>query len=139
MPKKQTERIKEINKIKNHDFTSIIYESPHRFLKTLEDLYKTIGDRQLCIGREITKEHEEFLYFTLNEAINYYKNIKPLGEFTIIIEGLKKIINSHEKIVYDMLTKLKSIGINKKNSVKIISKLLNINKNMVYKLSLKKD
>jgi 16S rRNA (cytidine1402-2'-O)-methyltransferase len=65
--------------------TTVIYESPHRILKTLSDLQTYFGpDHQIAICREITKIYEEALRFTVAEAIEHFSKTKPKGEFVIL-------------------------------------------------------
>jgi len=78
------ERVKRF--VANDKLTTIIFESPHRLLKTLSELQETLGEKQpLMIARELTKMHEEVRRETIEDAINYYSNNKPKGEFTIIL------------------------------------------------------
>ena len=66
----------------------ILYESPHRLLKTLEQLGELLGnDRQASISRELTKVHEETINGSLAELLNYYKNNTLKGELVIVIAG----------------------------------------------------
>jgi len=68
--------------------TVILYESPHRLLKTLEQLSEHLGDnRRASVSRELTKIHEETINGTLGELINYYKNNTLKGELVIVISG----------------------------------------------------
>ena len=62
----------------------MIYESVHRIGKTLSDLYNALGDREVCVGREMTKMHEEYFRGTLSEAIERF-DVKSKGEFTLVI------------------------------------------------------
>lgn len=84
--KERRERLAEITAEKR---TMILYEAPHRLKRTLSDLKDEEGfrDRRVSIGRELTKEYEEYLYFTLQEAVNYYKEMTPRGEFVLVLEG----------------------------------------------------
>ncbi len=69
--------------------TLVFYEAPHRLRKTLTDLAEQgLGPRRLVVAREMTKTYEEFLYFTVAEALSYYETTGPKGEFTLVIEGL---------------------------------------------------
>jgi len=63
----------------------ILYESPYRIVYTLEALNEALGDRQVVVGRELTKLHEEFFRGTLSEAIKHYRPTRGKGEFVIII------------------------------------------------------
>ena len=72
----------------------IIYEAPHRLLRTLVDVHSSMGDRQVAICRELTKKFEEINRGTISEMIDLYSNKKILGEFIIIIKGKEK---KHDK------------------------------------------
>ena len=67
--------------------TLIVYEAPHHLKKTLKELYDVLGERSITICRELTKKFEEKLPMTLLEAVNYYEEKEPRGEFVLVIEG----------------------------------------------------
>jgi len=74
--------------VANDKLTTIIFESPHRLLKTLSELQETLGEKQLLmIARELTKLHEEVRRETIEDATKHYSINKPRGEFTIVISG----------------------------------------------------
>lgn len=79
-------------KIKYTEHAVVFYESPHRILKTLGSLAETIGDRIVMIGREMTKQFEEYPIGTAQTLLEYYTNYseKIKGEFVVIIAPLKK-------------------------------------------------
>lgn len=68
-------------------YTIIIYESPHRILKTLKQILEFWGDRNIAIARELTKIHEEIRRSKTSEAIEHFSKQKPRGEFVIVIES----------------------------------------------------
>ena len=72
-------------KLKEEERTIVIYESPHRIEKTLQDLLDMLGDRIVCVAREMTKLYEEFYRGRISEV---RERVKPKGEFTIVVEGL---------------------------------------------------
>ena len=79
-------RTKRLRLLSNYDMTVILYESPHRLLKTLKQLSELLGSDQLVsVSREISKIHEENKRGKIKEIINYYELKKPKGEFVIII------------------------------------------------------
>jgi 16S rRNA (cytidine1402-2'-O)-methyltransferase len=81
----------------NVDVTIILYESPHRLVKCLEEIRDYLGDdRRVCVAREISKKFEEFKNLPVNESIDYYKTHPPKGEIVIVIEG-KKIVKANKK------------------------------------------
>jgi 16S rRNA (cytidine1402-2'-O)-methyltransferase len=87
LPAKAGKRKKRITELSEEKRTLIFYESPHRFLKTLEDLLSVLGDRRISIARELTKKFEEVKRGNVSEVIEYFKTIKIKGELVIVIEG----------------------------------------------------
>ena len=73
--------------------TIIIYEAPHRLVKTLDELRETLGNRRMTLCRELTKKHETCMQTTFDDLITFYKDNKPLGECVLVIEGV-----SHEEL-----------------------------------------
>lgn len=68
--------------------TIVLYESPYRVIKTLEQIIEFLGaDRKVCVSRELTKKFEENVRGTANEVLEHFKQKEPKGEFVIIIEG----------------------------------------------------
>lgn len=70
-------------------YTLIFYEAPHKLRETLSDLLEYFGDRRISLCRELTKLHEEVIRTTLSQAVEYYKDVQPRGEFVLIVEGAK--------------------------------------------------
>ena len=67
----------------------IFLESPHRIVDSLEDILSVLGDRRICVAREMTKLFEEYWRGPVSGAIEYFKSKEPRGEFTLVIEGKK--------------------------------------------------
>ena len=80
-------RYAHLDELKSEKRTMIFYEAPHKLLPTLEDMLSYWGNRRLAVCRELTKLHEETLRFTLAEAISYFTETPPRGEFVLVIEG----------------------------------------------------
>ena len=76
-----------LDEVKNEKRTMLFYEAPHKLLATLKDMLKTFGDREIALVRELTKIHETVFTTTLSEAINYYEENAPRGEFVLIVKG----------------------------------------------------
>ena len=85
-------RKKHLEEIKNERRTMIFYEAPHKLIKTLDDMYETFGERNIAIVREITKIHETVMRTTFSQAIEFYKNQEPRGEYVLIVEGAQEEI-----------------------------------------------
>ena len=81
-------RKKRLKEIGEENKTSILYESPHRLVKCLNQIVEFMGeDRKVCVARELTKLYEEFKRGTAKEIKEYYETNPPKGEAVIIIEG----------------------------------------------------
>lgn len=81
------QRFEHLDYVKELTETLVFYESPHKLRDTLADMYKVFGDRRISICRELTKIHEEVIRTTLSEAVGLYPDVKPKGEFVLVIEG----------------------------------------------------
>lgn len=81
-------RYEHLEAVKADSRTLIFYEAPHKLTRTLADMKKYFGNRRISIARELTKVHEECLYTTIDDAIEYYKDNNPKGEYVLIVEGM---------------------------------------------------
>ena len=143
LPRENKERKPIIDDLINRTETLILYESPHRLLNTLEFLYENVGNRKISMCRELTKLYEEIIRLNLNEAIEYYRQNSPRGEYVLVIEGKsKQEIDKEEKAKWDKLTieehiqKYMDEGINKKDAMKKVAKDRDMSKSEIYKHSL---
>lgn len=80
-------RLEHLQSVKNDTRTLIFYEAPHKLLSTLRDMLEVFGNRKIVLARELTKKFEEYNRTTLEDAIIYYEETPPKGEFVLIIEG----------------------------------------------------
>ena len=125
--------------LKQETRTMLFYEAPHKLKRTLEDLKETFGgERRIVLAREITKIHEEFLRFTLDEANVYYNDENIKGEFVIVVEG-KEIVEegTSEESIEVLMKKYLDEGLDKKEAMKRVAKDKNMTKSEVYKECLK--
>jgi 16S rRNA (cytidine1402-2'-O)-methyltransferase len=88
LPAKKNARAVKLAKLTNVTWTLIFYEAPHRIEESLADIQTLLGDREVCVAREITKLHEEYIFGKLSEA---RKQIKPLGEFVVVLAGAREV------------------------------------------------
>lgn len=134
--KQRKERLEELKK---EIRTMIFYEAPHKILYTLKDMYEVFGNRKICIARELTKIHEEYIYTTFKEAIKQIEENGIKGEIVLVVEGIDKTTLQEEKnkeiIEKDtkelVLEKMKE-GITKKDAIKQVAKLKSVSRNEVY-------
>lgn len=87
LPHKAGERRKVAAGVSNQPHTLVFLETPHRILDSLADLLSALGERRICVAREMTKLHEEYWRGDLSGAIEYFKSKEPRGEFTLVVEG----------------------------------------------------
>ena len=76
-------------KLRSEERTIILYESPHRLLRTLHDLQSHLGDREISVGRELTKKFEEVVRGKISEALKYFSRNTVKGEIVLVIDGVR--------------------------------------------------
>lgn len=87
LPADRKERDEILETLKTETRTIVVYEAPHRLVKTLKLLLDTLGDRRLTVCRELTKKHETVFQTTFSEAVSYYEENEPRGECVLVIAG----------------------------------------------------
>lgn len=85
VPRKEGARRHFFEALAEEEAPVVLYESPHRLLKTLQTAYEVLGDRLVVVGRELTKQYEEVFRGRLSEAIAHWQAKAPKGEFTLVI------------------------------------------------------
>ena len=94
-----------LEELKNETRTIILYEAPHRLVRTLEELKETLGNRRMTLCRELTKRHETAFHTTIEELILYYQTEKPLGECVLVIEGRsRQEMEEEQKASWEKIT-----------------------------------
>lgn len=119
LPSRANERRKALQGISVQPYTLLFLESPHRIVDALEDILSTLGDRQICVAREMTKMYEEYWRGSVSSALEYFKSKDPRGEFTLVIAGKKE--EDHPKWTEDELLKAIKKGLKSEKSAKEIS------------------
>ncbi|MEO1400628.1 MAG: 16S rRNA (cytidine(1402)-2'-O)-methyltransferase [Cyanobacteria bacterium J06635_1] len=141
LPAKGKERKQRLDQLQAESRTLVLYESPHRLLKTLSDLSTTLGgDRSVTLARELTKRYESFWRGTLAEAIEHYQKTEPRGEFTVAIAGLPP--KSIELSEDDLIAKLKALlddGLSPSQASRQLAQTTGLPKRDIYQLSLGLD
>ncbi|MDR3593311.1 16S rRNA (cytidine(1402)-2'-O)-methyltransferase [Clostridium sp.] len=142
LPRENKERKNITKELLQSQETIIFYEAPHRLIDTLTFLLETFGDRRIAVCRELTKIYEEIYRGALKEAVEYFVENKPRGEFVLVLEG-KKLEEIKEEqrdtwinlSIEEHILKYINKGINKKEAIKIVAKEREIPKSEVYKFS----
>lgn len=120
--------------------TMIFYEAPHKLAATLRDLEQAFsGQRRIALCRELTKLHEEVLRLTLAEAVAYYAQTAPRGEFVLIVEGAPETQEAGTSME-DALARVAALtagGVSKKDAVKQVAQETGLPKNALYDAAVK--
>ena len=143
LPSDKKERQSILKELKTETRTIIIYEAPHRLLRTLKELEETLGDRKVSVIRELTKKHETAFLTSLSQAVSYYTEEEPKGECLLVLEGQKAEVlaeklreeyemlslNDHMKIYLDK-------GMDKKEAMKAVANDRGVSKRDIYQMLL---
>lgn len=87
LPQDKKEREAVLRSLAGETRTAVLYEAPHRLVRTLKVLYEALGDRQVTLCRELTKIHEEAVRIPLADAEGYFAEREPRGEYVLVLEG----------------------------------------------------
>ena len=132
-------RREHLEQLKTEQRTMIFYEAPHKLTNTLADMAEVFGaDRSISLCRELTKLHEEVIRTTLGGALEYYETQPPKGEFVLVIAGAEPVIEeaASTEDAAQMVARLMSEGLSRKDAIKQTAKDLNLPKNAVYDAAL---
>jgi 16S rRNA (cytidine1402-2'-O)-methyltransferase len=135
LPKKQIDREKIILEISKNEKTTIIYESPKRLRKLLNELFEFCGgDREIMVARELTKKFEEHVGDNIN-VIEFFKDKDIIGEITIVVKGIKEIDIKHDKLTIKKdLNDLIKAGLSLSAASKYLAKKNGLKKSEIYKM-----
>ncbi len=143
LPMDKKERKEVLQELVDETRTIIIYEAPHKLVKTLKDLRETLGNRRITLCRELTKKHETAFRTTIEELLSCYENEKPLGECVLVIEGksrkeLKEAeAASWETVPVEEHMKIyENQGMSRKDAMKQVAKDRGVSKREIYQMLL---
>ncbi len=127
-------RKQHLEEVKHERRTMIFYEAPHKLIKTLADMYAVFGERKIAIVREITKIHETVMRTTFSEALEFYKQNEPRGEYVLIIEGAAEEIATYTlQDAVNMAKKFIDEGQSASFAAKEAAQITGIKKSDIYK------
>lgn len=139
LPTEKKEQKRILEELKEETRTIVLYEAPHRLVRTLELLGDTLGDRRVRVCRELTKRHETVFASTLAEAARYYREHEPKGECVLVVEGKSFAqIRKEEQARWQELTveehmeKYLQEGRNRKEAMKQVAKDRGVGKREIY-------
>jgi 16S rRNA (cytidine1402-2'-O)-methyltransferase len=139
LPKDKKERRRVLEEMERETRTLIVYEAPHRLKETLRELNQALGNRSITICRELTKKFEEHRKTTIEEAMTYYEQNDPRGEYVLIIAGKTKeevaaeeTARWEELSIEEHLQKYLDEGLEKKDAMKAVAKDRGVSKRDIY-------
>lgn len=144
LPADKKERQEILEELKTETRTIILYEAPHRLIKTLKDLLIALGDRRITLCRELTKRHETAFATTLQGALEFYETQEPKGECVIVMEGRsRKQMQEEKQQVWAQMELSEHMqlyleqGMDQKEAMKAVAKDRGIPKREIYSKWLK--
>ena len=140
LPTDKKERQAVLKELQEETRTIVLYEAPHRLVKTLGVLKDTLGNRNIRVCRELTKRHETVYEATMEEALAYYETNEPKGECVLVIEGKsREEIREEEQARWEEMSLNEHMayyekqGIDRKEAMKCVAKDRGVSKRDVYK------
>ena len=140
LPADKKERKRILNDLSDEIRTIILYEAPHHLKSTLSELYDTLGDRNMALCRELTKKYEQTIRMRIKEAIGYYEDNEPKGEYVLIIEGRSQSLMDEEranawrqKDIKEHMAIYEAEGLDRKEAMKKVAADRGMSKRDVYK------
>lgn len=139
LPVDKKERMAVLEEMKEETRTIVMYEAPHRLVKTLKVLGETLGDRKISVCRELTKKHETVFATTIEEAVSYYETQEPKGECVLVIAGKSReeqraqAKKQWEKMsIPEHMDYYMEQGTQKKEAMKLVAKDRGVSKRDIY-------
>lgn len=139
LPVEKKERQAVLKELKDETRTVVVYEAPHRLVRTLEELRDALGDRRVTVCRELTKKHETAFVTTLEQALVHYGQEEPKGECVLVIEGrnreeirAEEIAGWQELDLTEHMAHYLEQGMEKKEAMKQVAKDRGVSKRDIY-------
>ena len=139
LPSDKKERQAVLSELVNETRTIILYEAPHRLIKTLNELLEALGNRKMTLCRELTKKHETAFASSIQDILKFYETQEPKGECVLVIEG-----KSREELVLEERARFEEMtieehmdiylkqGMDKKEAMKAVAKDRGVSKRDIY-------
>ncbi len=140
LPSKGSERRAFLSQVALLPTTLLCFETPHRLRDALADIETTLGSRQICVARELTKLHEEFVRGTVGDVLAHFTAQPPRGEFVLVIEGYtapatpQPPLDNWQDVARVRLQELQREGVAGSTAAKRVAKELGVARSEVYGL-----
>ena len=145
LPSDKKEKGQILAELKEESRTILLYEAPHHLVRTLEELYETLGDRRITLCRELTKKFETILPTTIAEALALYEREEPRGEYVLVVEGKSLRQKNEERqaawqsmTIEEHMAHYEEGGMDEKSAMKQVAKDRGVPKREIYQYLLSK-
>lgn len=145
LPSDKKEKAQILEELKEESRTILIYEAPHRLVRTLEELHETLGDRKITLCRELTKKFETILPTTIEGALTLYEREEPRGEYVLAVEGKSLRQKKDERqaswqsmTIEEHMAFYREEGMDEKSAMKQVAKDRGVAKREIYQYLLSK-
>lgn len=135
LPRKSAERKRTLETLASIPWTLVFFEAPHRLRDMLQDVEDVLGDRQVAVGRELTKRFEEVIRGPVSEVQDHFRTTEPRGEFTVVVAGAGENAKTALSAEADLRELLEG-GMPPKSAVQIVARRHRINRRDVYQMML---
>lgn len=145
LPADKKEKAEVLKDLQEESRTVILYEAPHHLVRTLTELYETVGNRRITLCRELTKKFETILPTTLEDALALYEREEPRGEYVLVMEGKSHQEKKEEEqkkwqamSIEEHMAHYEKDGMDQKSAMKQVAKDRGVTKRDIYQYLLKK-
>lgn len=145
LPPDKKERAEILKELAEETRTMILYEAPHHLAGTLQELYETLGERNITICRELTKKFETVMPTTLETALAFYREEQPRGEYVLVVEGKSILQKKKERqevfldlAIEEHMERYEKAGVERKEAMKMVAKDRGVSKREIYQYMLDK-
>jgi len=135
-PRRASERRRFLEELTEERATLILFESPERVVRTLQDLLEVLGNRRVAVCRELTKLHEEVFRGTIHEAIAHLEKHPPRGEITLVVEGARVSPADPER-AEEELRRLLDLGVSAREAAKAVARTHGVSRQDAYRRALR--
>ncbi|HOO36801.1 MAG TPA: 16S rRNA (cytidine(1402)-2'-O)-methyltransferase [Deltaproteobacteria bacterium] len=133
-PRLKRDRELELLRMNVSTDTIVFFESPHRIVRTLKYMDQALKDRQLCLAREISKVHEEYIVGSARELNDRLQQLNSIGEVTVMVKGSDRSDDIDESLLKTRAQELLESGYSKKDILAVLSKETGLRRNTLYDL-----
>ena len=139
LPSDKKEKKMILEELKEETRTIILYEAPHHLKRTLQELYDTVGQRRITLCRELTKKFETVMPTTLKQAVSYYEENEPKGEYVLVLQGKsREEIRQNEQAKWEEMSIEEHMayyeqqGFDRKSAMKLVASDRGVGKREIY-------